>query len=66
MLPTAEKKISSEEKPTECTEEMSEEMKLEKIKSIIKSKSSNFFESFEIVSFLGSGIESEVYKVYLK
>ena len=66
MLPTTEKKISSEEKPTESSEEMSEEMKLEKIKSIIKSKSSNFFEIFEIISFLGSGSESEVYKVYLK
>ena len=32
MLPTTEKKISSEEKPTESSEEMSEEMKLEKIK----------------------------------
>ena len=66
MTTTLEKNSKTQEKSVESPKENPSDIKLQKIKSIIMKKSSNFFEIFDIISFLGCGSESEVYKVYFK
>jgi hypothetical protein len=66
MTTTLEKNNKTQEKSVESPKENPSDIKLQKIKSIIMKKSSNFFEIFDIISFLGCGSESEVYKVYFK
>ena len=66
MTTSFEKNPKKEEKPQEPGKENINEIKLENIKSLLMKKSSNFFEIFDIISFLGAGSESEVYKAYFK
>ena len=66
MTKSVEKNTKEQEKPSESSKENTNEIKLENIKSLLMKKSSNFFEIFDIISFLGAGSESEVFKAYFK
>ena len=58
MTKSVEKSTKEQEKPSEPSKENTNEIKLENIKSLLMKKSSNFFEIFDIISFLGAGSES--------
>ena len=59
MTKSVEKKTKEQEKPSESSKENTNEIKLENIKSLLMKKSSNFFEIFDIISFLGAN-ENEI------
>ena len=66
MTSLVEQKTKTHENSPEPNKENIYDIKLENIKSLLEKKCSNFFEIFDIISFLGSGSESEVYKAYFK